>query len=816
MKPLLLSWRRTLVIAAAGFLMMLSNVGHAQPNPVPPIIPVMITQPTNGSTFIAPTNVQFDVSVYDPAEDVASVSFVAKPAGSGVLPDYVIYLGSVSNWVSLDPPTRIYTFDWSNALTGTWSIEAGAVRSDGTPVGSAAVQITVQNDYPFSVEIASPTNGAIFPGPTNIGLIANVMVSNDLVTNVEFFDGSQPIGDGAVVDMSPVGHIYLFDWTNQSLGSHVITATAMDTNGDTVSSDPVTIIVGSPTNPPPTVLITQPTNGSTFFTPINIQFVVSVDDPVEDVAFLSFTATPAGSGIGPPLIVLLGTVSNWTSLDPPTRFYMFDLTNAMLGTWSIEATAVRGDGTVAGSANVEITMQESYPLFVDIASPTNGAAFPEPTNIEMIAGVVATNDAAVSVEFFDGAHPLGVVSNWAVVDPPGSPGLPPGSHAYFFDWTNQSLGSHVLTATATDTNGNTVWSDPVTILVGSATNFPPIVRITSPPNRAVFRAPVDVPLLAYAQDPYGSMQSVEFFAGTNSLGFGQGLAFNPGGPMIPVPPTNPPSPILLTNTFELIWSNAPPGAYAITALATDDDGASATSAPVNITILPVPPPPTNLTGIVNIVATDPVAIAGTNCWAWLGGPLTWSNWVSPTAVWWWHTNCAPIDAIFTVSRYGSTNSDLTVNYDIGGTATNGVDYVTLPGSVTIPAGQSAAAITIVPIDGSASNISSTVILALQPTTNSPGNYVLGFPRRAEAIIVDNFGPQPEPGAAMLPGRSFHLWLTGPDGAWFHIDYTTNLVNWTPVCTNQVINGSIDFIDPDAATSSTREYRAVPVADPPSD
>jgi len=110
-----------------------------------------------------------------------------------------------------------------------------------------------------------------------------------------------------------------------------------------------------------------------------------------------------------------------------------------------------------------------------------------------------------------------------------------------------------------------------------------------------------------------------------------------------------------------------------------------------------------------------------------------------------------------------------------------------------------------------------VILALQPTTNSPPDYALGFPSSAEAIIIGtNFMPQLAPVESVLSDHSFHMSLTGPDGAWFHIDYTSNLLNWTPVCTNQVINGSIDFVDPEAATSPARMYRAVPMANPPSD
>jgi hypothetical protein len=329
---------------------------------------------------------------------------------------------------------------------------------------------------------------------------------------------------------------------------------------------------------------------------------------------------------------------------------------------------------------------------------------------------------------------------------------------------------------------------------------------------------VDIALLAYAFSPGGYIASVEFFAGTNSLGFGQPVCFPVAQPLSPmVPPASPAPPP--TNAFELIWSNAPPGSFALTALATDGSGNTNTSAPVAITILPAPPPPTNRPDIVSIVATDPIAIAGTNCWPWLGltnvSP-TWSNWVSPAAVWRWFTNCGPKDASFTVRRQGDASNDLTVAYSIGGTASNGVDYMTLSGLVTIPGGQNQAMITVVPLADGVTNGTKTVVLALTPSTNAPPDYLVGFPHSAEAIILANLWPRPVPPAALLPDGSFHLSLTGPDGAWFRVDSTANLLNWTPVCTNQVIGGSIDFADPDAAGGGERMYRAVPVAGPPPD
>jgi gliding motility-associated-like protein len=52
---------------------------------------------------------------------------------------------------------------------------------------------------------------------------------------------------------------------------------------------------------------------------------------------------------------------------------------------------------------------------------------------------------------------------------------------------------------------------------------------------------------------------------------------------------------------------------------------------------------------------------------------------------------------FTFCRTGDTSQPFTVNYNVSGTAVNGVDYQTLPGSIVIPANQKCAATTVVPI-----------------------------------------------------------------------------------------------------------------------
>jgi hypothetical protein len=367
--------------------------------------------------------------------------------------------------------------------------------------------------------------------------------------------------------------------------------------------------------------------------------------------------------------------------------------------------------------------------------------------------------------------------------------------------------------------------------------FGPPVRIISPPNRATFYAPVDIPLFAYEvpyiivkeegrsgldEDVPVTFTNVEFYAGTNDLGPGYDLGSS----------TPPPSPILanfvltkinadrLGSRYCLVWSNAPAGAYALTAVATGNragleplmplEPVSWTSAPVNITIL-ASTANSNPTDMVGIVATDPIAIAGTNACVWLGmtnATPAWTNWPPPS--WQSFTNWGPKNALFTVSRFGDASDAITVNYNIGGTASNGVDYATLPGSVTLPAGGAYALIPIVPID--TNNFPKTVVLTLTPSTNTPPDYVVGFPPRAAALILHSW-PRPVP--FLLPDGRFHLYGSGPDGAWFCIQTTSDMANWSCISTNQVFQGWIDFVDSDPATNSVRLYRAAPLAGPPS-
>ena len=153
----------------------------------------------------------------------------------------------------------------------------------------------------------------------------------------------------------------------------------------------------------------------------------------------------------------------------------------------------------AGTVYIEGKDVTNLPPAVQIVSPANGAAFYVPADIPLIAKAADPDGSVTNVEFFANGADLGRGLP-VVLDPPGANGVT--GLVYFFNWQNVPANNYSLTAVATDNAGLSTTSAPVKITVQlPPTNRPPLVRITSPPNDAVFRAPVNVPLYAFAADP---------------------------------------------------------------------------------------------------------------------------------------------------------------------------------------------------------------------------------------------------------------------------------------------------------------------------
>jgi subtilisin family serine protease len=91
-------------------------------------------------------------------------------------------------------------------------------------------------------------------------------------------------------------------------------------------------------------------------------------------------------------------------------------------------------------------------------------------------------------------------------------------------------------------------------------NTPPAVSLSAPSSGATFTAPANINITASAVDADGTINKVEFYAGTQLIGTD---ALTP---------------------YSITWSSVAAGDYALTAVATDNLGATTTSAAINIKV----------------------------------------------------------------------------------------------------------------------------------------------------------------------------------------------------------------------------------------
>jgi hypothetical protein len=404
----------------------------------------------------------------------------------------------------------------------------------------AVLTVVVPNTPPF-VNLASPTNGTMFTAPATVALSALAGDANGTVVRVEFYSGAMLIR--AVTNTEPGNFNAQLNWTNVLVGNYALTARAVDDGGLTVTSAPVNFTVQTAL---PTVVLGSPTNNATFVSPLTLLLSADALDADKSIGRVDFYSQPSTNNPQP---VLLGSVSNAP--------YLLTWSNVSVGPHTLVAVAVDSYGPIVTSAPVNITVQTSLPQ-VALLSPTNGSTFTLPANIPVNAIASDADNSIARVELYSQAstnnsQPI-LLS--AITNPP-----------YSFTWNNVASGSYTLTANVVDRYGPVVTSTPVSITVSvpPSTNAPPYVTITNPCDGAMFVFPASVPIEVTATSAVSTITSVGFYAGTNLLG-------------------------TQTNTpFNFTWTNAPVGAYILTALAVDNSGRSATSAPVGITVT-LPPP----------------------------------------------------------------------------------------------------------------------------------------------------------------------------------------------------------------------------------
>jgi RHS repeat-associated protein len=189
------------------------------------------------------------------------------------------------------------------------------------------------------------------------------------------------------------------------------------------------------------------------------------------------------------------------------------------------------------------------PPVVSLTAPANGATFAAPATINLAATASDSDGTIAKVEFFvSGGKGKASLIGTSTAAP------------YTFTWSNVAAGTYSLTAKATDNGGAATSSAAVSITVAAGTNSQPTVSLTAPANGATFAAPATINLAASAADSDGTVSKVDFYQGTTLIG------------------TSVSSPYALT------WSNVAAGTYTLSAKATDNGGATTTSAAVSVTV----------------------------------------------------------------------------------------------------------------------------------------------------------------------------------------------------------------------------------------
>jgi len=482
------------------------------------------------------------------------------------------------------------------------------------PVWSFHTAGTSPNNLPPSVAITSPANNASFTAPATIGIAATASDSDGTVARVDFYQGSTLLGSDSTAP-------YTFSWPNVPAGTYALTAVATDNGNASTTSTTVTVTVNGAASTLPSgwtdadVGATGATGAASFasgtftvtgagadvwgtadafhyawrslsgdgtivarvatiqnvnaWTKAGVMmrgstsassaqaFMLVASSSAKGAPFQRRTADAAASvSTSGPLVtapywvklVRAGSVITGYASPDGTTWTQVGTDSFAMGSTILVGLAVSshvaGTNATATFDNVSVTVSNPVPPTVSLTSPSNGATFTAPATVALSATAGDSDGTVTKVDFYAGTTLLGTKT----------------SSPYNLTWSSVPAGSYSLTAVATDNDGLTTTSSAVAITVNAASNNPPTVSITAPANNASFSAPASIAITASASDSDGTVSKVDFYNGTTLLG------------------TKTSSPYTFT------WNNVAAGTYTLTAIATDNGGASTTSAAVTVTV----------------------------------------------------------------------------------------------------------------------------------------------------------------------------------------------------------------------------------------
>ncbi len=388
-----------------------------------------------GFATAAGTLAQTTTSLTAPANNnvyFSPATITLRASASAIAPEMVTRVDFYANGALIGTDaSRAFSFVWTNAAPGTYTLASTATDSAGGQASSATRTITINaaNLAP-TVNLTAPANNAVFVLPATVTLKAGARApeANDTVAKVEFCANGTLIG-------TDTSRAFSLTWTDPDPGSYALTAVATDGQGAQTTSAARTVRIDA-TNLPPTVHLTSPANKAIFNAPATIILKAGAsapeaNDTVTRVDFFDGTT-------------LVGTAT--------AAPYGATIADAAPGTHVLTAVATDGYGAQSTSATRTVTVNEvNQPPTVALTSPANGATFTAPEPVPLAASASDGDGSIARVDFFQGATLLGTAT----------------SAPYTFSWTNVAPGSYAITARATDNGGAVTSSAVVSVTVNS-------------------------------------------------------------------------------------------------------------------------------------------------------------------------------------------------------------------------------------------------------------------------------------------------------------------------------------------------------------
>jgi predicted phage tail protein len=140
--------------------------------------------------------------------------------------------GSFINSASTSP----YKFTTANYAPGTYTWTATALAKNGHTSTSAPVTITVVQDVAPIVSLTSPADGTVYGAKPTVALAASASSEYSSISEVDFYENSILL---KAAKTSP----YAYNWSKPAAGTYTLTAVAIDAQGLSTTSAPISITV---------------------------------------------------------------------------------------------------------------------------------------------------------------------------------------------------------------------------------------------------------------------------------------------------------------------------------------------------------------------------------------------------------------------------------------------------------------------------------------------------------------------------------------------------------------------------------------------